>query len=445
VTTSTVTVAGCDCGKDSIYVCLLSELPSDLKRFARTYVPKVFRATKEDIDELLKLEVDLFVIEPTGSYSYIWRNLFEVNNKPYRLVSSRRVRHFCEYQGLTNKADRADAAGIAAYGLKNYSNTDAFLRADRSEIRRLYLKVRSIANQKPVFRNQLGQILIYQAPEMVSAHEGTQRAWLAPEAPALWRYIAKEPLEDLTGRRIFTRWNNTLKNGVGSGLATDSAYIASILCKLERVEYQLERELQDEIEKPEYKPYLKIFDLFELSPLIQAGLLARIFPFEDFLENGKPFREYIRGEKTERASGMTKRDRSEGAFKLSLGMGEQQIESGKMSRRKPGGSKESRKLVWFYVKTKIVMSRSVKGHRPFKEKIDSLVIAHGKTNLDHWLNQTLIEAVATLTETTQEIAALRLQYEFMSQEVKGNRRIMAVGSRFCRRLYKLLLQEFKTP
>lgn len=434
----TITVAGCDCGKDSLHVCVLSsaEKPANLKQFARKYKPLVVKTNQEDIDKLLALDADLYVLEPTGSYSNIWVNVLSKAGKAVRLVSPRRVRHYCEYQGLTNKADRPDAAAICLYSLENYDSEQAFLKMERLEIRRLYLRLNSLAGDKNPIQNRLGQILTYEFPEMVKAYETADRDWLSPEPPTLWRYIAGEEMTGRYGSRILNSWGKVAT--IGTGISQDARELAEQVCNFERMEYRLEVLLDQELAAPEYDRYHKVLEPFGVSPRIRAALLSRIYPFEDFLRDGRAFKEYVNGEHSRRKTGMTKRDRSEGEFKLSLGMGKELRQSGGQTSWKAGGSAYCRSAIWQYVKARIVMGRGSN----FDKKIAPVFKTFDQPGLSPWLNQDLIKAVAELTETTEQLASLRLHFEFQANEKKGDLRVSSTGGRFCRMLYKALLKEF---
>ena len=55
-------VSNCDCGKDSLYTCVMESLPRSLKDFARSYRPKVLKAAREAIDWLLEQDADCYIL-----------------------------------------------------------------------------------------------------------------------------------------------------------------------------------------------------------------------------------------------------------------------------------------------------------------------------------------------------------------------------------------------
>ncbi|ESA34166.1 transposase [Leptolyngbya sp. Heron Island J] len=135
-------IVGCDCGKDSLQVCVVNELPSNFKSFARSYKPKKVKISSDAIDYLLELNADAYVLEPTGSYGYIWIDQLKKNNKEVRLVAPRRVTAYRIAKGVANKQDRPDAAAIACYALENFNDPTAFVSLDKIELRQSYLALK---------------------------------------------------------------------------------------------------------------------------------------------------------------------------------------------------------------------------------------------------------------------------------------------------------------
>lgn len=429
-------VAGCDCGKDSLYVCVLSEVPDNLKAYSRKYKPTKLKADKEGVEQLLKIEADIYVIEPTGSYSYIWIETLQKNNRDVRLVSPIRVRNYCKYQGILNKADRPDAAAIAAYSVENQAKPSAFLSLERFIIRELYLSFRSTVRSRNPLQNRLGQRLCYECPELVKSYENLKRTWLN-DPPALLRVISGEEV----GGPHSIRRKAMMENTIGRGLSQHSRNIAQLLCEFHKVEKEIEEELDGLIYSEDFCTYNKVFDRFKLPQKTRAAILSAIYPFESFLgQDKKPIREYVHGENSKRKDKLTKRDRSEASFKLSLGMGKILFQSGTKTEWRSGGAQYARTAIWLYVKAIIVIHRKKRNGAEQEKQILQLVESLGDSNKSHWLNDELVTAVATITETTPQVASLRLHYEYIANK-KGDLRISATAGRFCRTLYKELVKE----
>ena len=121
-------------------------------------------------------------------------------------------------------------------------------------------------------------------------------------------------------------------------------------------------------------------------------------------------------------------------------MGKVLHQSGSVTEWKVGGAKYARTALWLYVKSIIVIHRKKRGQT--ENPLLVLEEKHRQHQVSPWLNPDLIEAVAQKTQTTPEVAALRLHYEFTGQQKKGDRRISATAGRFCRMLYKALVKKF---
>mgnify|MGYP000710605030 CR=1 FL=1 len=435
----TVTVAGCDCGKSELYVCVLNESdrPKNFKQFGRSYKPLILKPNREGIDTLLALPVDAYAIEPTGSYSYIWIEALQSSGKLVRVTSSTRVRHFCRYQGVSNKGDRLDAAAIAVYTLENYDDDSAFLSLERFRLRELYLNLNSTIRSRNPLHNRLGQRLGYECPEVVSTYENSDRPWLKKDAPALFRALAGENVKGPYSEKRA----QIIENTMGRGISPHTRALAAQLCGFHNIEWQLEQEIDREMSRAEFQPYHAVFDRFEMGAKCRAAILSRIYPFEQFLNpvDGRPVREYVYGENSARASGKTKRDRSEAAFKLSLGMGKILIQSGSSSEWKAGGSRYCRTALWLYVKTTIVIHRKRCHGVDFMAAYKTAIAEIAPSKESPWLNAELIKAIAIATGSSEEVTGLRIHYHCCTNK-KGDRRTSATAGRMCRMLYKALVK-----
>lgn len=430
-------VAGLDCGKSSVHLCFLNEPPQDLKKFCRSYKALILKPNKEDLETLLAIPADLFVLEPTGSYSRIWVDVLQKAGRNVRLVNPRRIRHFAQYHGVINKSDAPDAAAIAAYSITNFHDSSAFLKSERIQLRDVYLALTATTRNKSPMGNRLGQRLSYECPELVTTYESRARGWLSP-VPTVLRFIAGE--EGYGGRGRQEKLDNT----IAWGLSDHSRDLARNLINLEETELKLEEKLAVELANPEYDPYHRALDKFRVPPVVRAAILSAIYPFQDFLKDGRPIKEYVHGENSKRRSGKTKRDRSAGAFKICLGMGKVLSQSGSVTEWKPGGSKYARTALWQYVKTMIVMPR---GRMKFTDVSEKLEAQYRCKKVSPWLNEALINAIveyyaeSPVYAISPWVADLMLHFEF-STDKKGDRRTSSTAGRFCRLFYRELLKEF---
>ncbi|EKU98494.1 Transposase [Leptolyngbya sp. PCC 7375] len=430
----TTKVVGCDCGKSSLYVCVIEKKPRNFKQFARSYKPEILKISQDSIDYLLGLDADTYVLEPTGSYGYIWIDQLTAHGKDVRLVSPRRVTAYRVYQGVTNKQDRPDAAAIACYSFENYDDPSAFISLDKIKFRQKYLSLKNTINNRSPIHNRLCQRLTFECPELVKTVEKCARSWLDPNPPATIRAIA--------GQEVKGPWSTLreekIANTIGRGISAHSKFLANQLCSFYEEELRLEEELDALIYQEKLRAYNSIFDKFEVAPKTRAALLSAIFPFEAFLDDdGKEIIEYVSGKKGQ----SSRRNRSEAAFKLSLGMGLVFKESGKKRGWIKGGPRYLRAILWTYVSTTVVIGGESAKVKKISTDVEQCIHTLGTQKTPHWLNGELVNAIATITDTTREVASLRLHYKFARPGEPDFKRRMATASRFVRQLYKALVKE----
>lgn len=346
-------IIGVEVAKASILCCKLSSdsIPSDMAEFARTYAPVPLFPGIDGLSKLLEMG-DCYVIEPTGDYSRIWIDSLKANNKTVLRVNPKRVRALKEYSGITSKSDRYDAAFLALYGAMNHDNPSSFLNDHAEHLRDLTLRHQTLSRFATAQQNRLWQLLSHEWPEVCRTRGGKKpaqkREWLNESPPALWRFIAGEPVR--TRRHRQARLDET----IGSGLSDLSVALASQLCDLERQQFPLEEKIDALASAPEFAAYHAVFDRFEFGPMTRAVVLSRIYPFSQFLgDDGKPIKIRLPSTKTE--GRYHRRDKSLGAFRLALGNGTRLYQSGQISEQRAAGSKLGRSALYLHVKTKIVI------------------------------------------------------------------------------------------
>ncbi len=145
---------------------------------------------------MLGQDADCYTLEPTGTYLCLWIDQLQKNGKEVRLVSPLRVRAYCQYKSIVNKADKPDAAAIAADSTENYFDAMAFLSLEQLTLRESYLALKNTINSLSPIANRLGHRLSYECPEIVKTAEKCRRKWGAPLPPAILRYIADEERAD---------------------------------------------------------------------------------------------------------------------------------------------------------------------------------------------------------------------------------------------------------
>jgi hypothetical protein len=428
-------IAGCDCGKDSLTICLLTELPKeDFKRFSRRYKPLIVKANREGLTQLLELQADIYAIEPTGSYSRLWIERLREAEKELRIINSSKVKNLLRMHGIANKSDRIDAAGIAYFTYQNHAIPHLFLSPSTVQVKEWMLNREALNKSSVMLKNRINARLCYECPEILQRLENTQRDWGDPPPTILYDLIG-EDIDLKMGRHSRDR-RQIIADTIGSGISEQTKQWVQQLIEITVNAFDIEIAIDDGLQRSEFERYNRIFDRFDCPSWLRAVLIGSIFPFEKFLdEDGRRRVEYIPKEK---GTGTTKRDRSEGAFKLSCGQGKVLHQSGDVWEWKAGGSALCRKSCWLYVKSRIVMQRH-SAHSD-REVYRTLIQRHKQPKLHPWLNEKVIEAVAQATGVSPEVASLRVHFECSTK--KGDRRVSSTAGRFIRMLYKACVQEF---
>ncbi|MGP1383267.1 MAG: IS110 family transposase [Thainema sp.] len=397
-------ICGLDVGKTSVSMCLLDEVPNDLKRFAQRHKTESIQIDRSGIDYLLSLDADCYALEPTGRYSRPWIDQLRGANKIVRLIPTHRIGKYRGYKGLNNKSDRYDPVCIAAYTLENFSDESAFIDLYAEDLREMLLSRHSLSRLCTSTTNRLWAQLATEWPEVCRTASGRKpqnpRWYLYPDPPNLWRFIAGE---DVRGQKVRSQ---KLSESIGTGLSDATTWLASQVCDLHRQMYRQELVIDEMLNADRFRLYQEVFDDFGFSPKIRAVLLSRIFPFEKFLgSDGKPIVEYVYSDSSRRKNKKTKRRRSEAAFKLSLGMGMVQSQSGNKSEWTAGGASYARTALWQHVKVLVVVQSS------------------------------------RLTDQ-KYLAAHRAYYRQLDKKLPGNKRVMMTASRVSRDLFKALSIQF---
>lgn len=347
-------VIGVEVAKASVLCCVLEKDTDDPARGAKTYKPQRFQVTKEDLKSFVELG-DLYVIEPTGVYSRIWFETLQAHGKDVRKVSPKRVTHLRRYSGVETKSDRYDAYFLALYGIRKHADPKAWLSPHAEELRDLVLQHRMLTKACTQSVNRIWRSLATEWPEACISRTGTKpkvaRNYGDPKPPALWRLIAGEEVKAMARRKA------SLRDTVGLGLSDLTKVWAQQVVTLERQQYGNEQQIDALLQLPEFEAYHRVFDSFDFGPMTRATLLSRIYPFESFLHpDGRPIIEWVWTD-----NGRSRRHRSLGAFRLSLGMGTVVKQSGDSKEEKAGGPAYARATLFQHVKTKIVMTNGYNG------------------------------------------------------------------------------------
>jgi hypothetical protein len=332
-------ICGLDISRNSVTVCVLEKIPSDFRKVKAVKL----KLNQKGLESLLELEFDAAILEPTGGhYSRLWAHALAQNGRVIRWVDHDTVESHRRSHRLINKSDTLDAAILAAYGLERWNVKGAFLEEQPSnQLNDLVLQLESLNRIRNPIMNRLKQQLCHEWPEVAE-----RKAMSGKNPPGLWLAIADE------------KWSPKLKSeyeqSIGLGIGEFSKGLGRLACEAERQKIDLEARIESELERPEYGPYMKVFERFGIGRgSTAASLILAVYPFERFLDGDrKVIKEHVTSCNGKRAA----RNRSLSAFKMSCGMGMKWFQSGDKQGWRAGGRSVTRRAIWRWVKTQIVMT-----------------------------------------------------------------------------------------
>ena len=347
-------IIGLDISKASVSACLLTQKPTEPRQFYYDYDFYKFDATAFGIAGLLALiggdtDNTIAVMEPTGvNYSRLWGTQLARVGVEVRLVGHKELRSFREHHlGLPDKDDDADALALAIYGWDFLEVSRRFVQVRSQtivEIRRLVLRLAHLNRVQSPIINRARQDLAWQFPEVALVRS----VRLGEKVPLLWGWLC--------GQRDSVKYDLMLKRSIGLGLTDELRRHAARICDIQQEEMVLEFQLSKLVSEPQFLPYRKVFARFGFGRRVEALLLSQIYPFENYLLDGKPDVKIRKGRKSGKP---TKRHLSLRRFMKALGYAPSQESSGDLQKSKvTGGSDICRTALWQWVFTRIEPVRS---------------------------------------------------------------------------------------
>jgi hypothetical protein len=454
-------IVGLDISRGKATACHLEEEPADLLEFARSYQPQNFGTSQADLDALARLS-QVFVLEPTGSDHKIFVEHLRRQGKVVLGATGIRIRNHAKENGILNKADREDAAVIAAFGLKHLrrQNHKAFVSIDAIEIKEKYRSLQALTKQRTALINQLRSRLVYECPELHNA-KSMSRVWMEPKPPAIWRAIAGEELLHPKATRV-------PEVTTGRGISEFSRQLAVQICSLERLTFSVECECNDLLNSEDFSFYRQVLNNWSINDTTQVALIAACYPLEQFLKDGKPLLKRVYS--TDKShQNRTVRNRSLKQFKRALGAGRQWIQSGKKEFWAKTGDRQTRAAIYSYLEMAVVtrrqpslmrlqklypdLAQQIEGLKGKKRKavldrycFRSLMEQAGaSTSNEPWKSDRLVEVATEITKMSPAICRLQLFYEFapQCQNRAKKERLMKVYPRFIEWLFKDLVSAYQ--
>ncbi|MDQ3018257.1 MAG: IS110 family transposase [bacterium] len=346
-----IKVLGLDVSKSSVSACLLLSKPEDPREFYYECPFFQLSADAKGIQELLALNADIALLEPTGNnYSKLWGTHLARSGVEVRLVGHKELRIYrANHLALPDKDDDADALALACYYFDYHTYPRRFVQIRSSEIVRIRELVLRLAHlnrvQSPII-NRARQDLAWQFPEvaLVKSRRGE-----SGEPPLLWGWLA--------GIRKSTRYDRLYSETIGLGITDTVREHALRVCDLQREEHVIEAELQKLLADSRFDHYRTVFKQFGFGDRLSSVIISQIYPIEGFLDaEGKPEVRIRQGRNSKKP---TKRHLSLRRFQKALGAAPSMEASGDSRKTKVvGGSDLCRKSLWQWVFTRIEPKRS---------------------------------------------------------------------------------------
>jgi hypothetical protein len=346
-----IRILGLDVSKSSVSACLLNEKPEVPRQFYYECPFRCFSANAQGIKELLELNPDIAIMEPTGvNYSKLWGTHLARAGVEVRLVGHKELKNYrANHLALPDKDDDADALALACYYFDYHTDPRRFVQIrDRNivRIRELILRLAHLNRVQSPIVNRARQDLAWQFPEV--AHVKSRRGE-AGLAPLLWGWLA--------GIRKSTRYDRLYSETVGLGITEAVREHAKRICNLQSEEHAIEAELRELLADSQFELYRQVFKNFGFGERVQAVLISQIYPIQGFLDaNGKPEVRILQGRNSKKP---TKRHLSLRRFQKALGAAPSMEQSGDKKKSKVvGGSDLCRKSLWQWVYTRIEPRRA---------------------------------------------------------------------------------------
>ncbi|MBD2503153.1 IS110 family transposase [Anabaena azotica] len=325
-------ILGLDVCKNSVVAWELTSLPKNFRSYFRDNKrpkdndPLTFKANADGVSKLLALKPDAIILEPTGvHYSWIWAHICETENIRVLWVGHAEATHYRKQNKLPDKNDQADALALAAYALLHWGDDEFFLQFEAGRValmRHLWLQLQSLNRIQSPIINRARQQLAREFPEAALSKSEPSKV---DGLPPLWAWLAGRERSLKRQNTHYDRlYRDSIANQYNVGITTFTRKLSNLLCDLADWEGEIQTEVLEILNFPEFIPYRKVMTMFGIGVRPQALLISQIYP-------------------------VTKFD-SVGRFKRRLGMAKDEYSSGDKETMNTGaGSKLCRSQLYLWV------------------------------------------------------------------------------------------------
>lgn len=349
------------------------------------------------LEKLLKLG-DIFILEPTGSYSRLWTDNLEANGKEYRFVAHEVLSAWRVTCGWSDKDDEHDAVALAWYGASHLNKLYKFNKVRNPEFKQILEKVftqKRLAEEFTLLCNQAKQLLHRECPEFIKPKYAIPKDGLCPY---IWDFIANQGLE-LSGKRTKNKLlalQKVKETTIGSwgkkGYFSDELQNkARKLGELSVERHLLKLELTEFVYSESFYTYNRVFDKFEFGIFERTILLLQIYPFEQFLgDNGEEIRVVRKRGKKSKGGKLPKKRISYNRFHAAVGKAPNQRSSGKKSSTVVRGSSLCRSYLYLWANRCIFVN---------SQKVGTVL----KNGIGTTLRSYYLEQIGKATETEKAL------------------------------------------
>jgi hypothetical protein len=268
-----------------------------------------FLKVEPTIDSLEKLASlgDVFVFEPTGSYSLLWHDNLLRLGKEVRLISHNKISSYRDLCGWSYKDDEHDAVVCAYYGWLNLDNLSAYNRVRRPLVQYAYLRFlgkERVVRDIRVVANRAWNLIHREFPEAMAKSKGHN----CEKLNAIWPFIAGQQLTDRTRSRYETKLANSIGTARANGFSDELTRYGERVCQLHHARLAIKHEFDAFLAREEYRWLKPVFDEFSFSTFERTIFLCQLDPFEQFLdERGKELRISLKRRKGKSGKQITRR------------------------------------------------------------------------------------------------------------------------------------------
>ena len=344
-------IIGLDIGRASAVACCLDSFPVNIqqhyKKLKRNKEFYKLTTNSAGLKNFLELKPDAIILEPSGHwYSHFWVSVATKNNIQIFWVGHSDLDKQRGSYGFTNKRDEEDALCLAAtYFDDRFINEQGNKRflpyyygQDEAitKIREVFLEKEQLAKLRSSLVVQLRQRLAYEYPEIVK--HSMKISQIRGFTPIIgW----------LAGSYQDKRYDSKYAQSVVHELEIKVSDYTQLHCQsIVDIELRITKcydFLKNALERPEFEPYLRVFDKFGFGLNNQVLLLYQCYPFEKFLVNSKAWIEY-----EESKGKLQKRDRSLRKFQAFMGLSFSYKQSGDNKSRSFHGSSMTRSHLYVW-------------------------------------------------------------------------------------------------